>query len=79
MENDAFDDLRLYPNAILPHGGKSHVAPSTLTTFPKDDLIEPTHNELRSVFMQSGIALDDIGSRYYDTNPAFEWGRKLNP
>lgn len=74
----AFGDLRLYRNAILHHKGKLHTDMTALTVFAKGDLIEPTADQLRDVFGQMVVGLNDIGVRYYGEDPAFEWGRTLN-
>lgn len=51
---------------------------TALTVFAKGDLIEPTADQLRDVFGQLVVGLNDIGVRYYGEDPAFEWGRTLN-
>ena len=78
VDSDAFGDLRLYRNAILHHKGKLHTDTSTLTVFGKGDFIEPTGDQLSEVFKQLVVGLNDIGMRYYDEDPGFEWGRRLN-
>ena len=78
VDSDAFGDLRLYRNAILHHKGKLHTDTAALTVFGKGDLIEPTADELREVFKQLVVGLNDVGVRYYGQDPGFEWGRRLN-
>jgi len=78
VDSDAFGDLRMYRNAILHHKGKLHTDTTALTVFGKGDLIEPTADQLRDVFQQLVVGLNDIGARYYAANPGFEWGRRLN-
>ena len=79
IDSDAFGDLRLYRHAILHHKGKLDTDTTALTVFGKGDLIEPTADQLREVFKQLVIGLNDIGVHYYGEDPGFEWGRKLNP
>ena len=78
VDSDAFGDLRLYRNAILHHKGKLHTDTTALTVFGKGDLIEPTSDQLREVFKQLVVGLNDVGVRYYGEDPGFEWGRRLN-
>ena len=78
VDSDAFGDLRLYRNAILHHKGKLHADTTALTVFAKGEVIEPTADELRDVFRQLVVGLNDIGVRYYGEDPGFEWGRSLN-
>ena len=77
VDSDAFGDLRLYRNAILHHKGKLHTDTTALTVFGKGDLIEPTADQLREVFKQLAVGLNDVGVRYYGENPGFEWGRRM--
>ena len=78
VDSDAFGDLRLYRNAILHHKGKLHTDTTALTVFGKGDLIELTADQLREVFKQLVVGLNDVGVRYYGEDPGFEWGRRLN-
>lgn len=78
VDSDAFGDLRLYRNAILHNKGKLDEDAATLTVFGKGDLIELTADQLREVFKQLVVGLNDIGVRYYGEDPGFEWGRRLN-
>ena len=78
VDSDAFGDLRQYRNAILHDKGNLHTDTTTLTVFSKGDLIEPTGDQLREVFKQLVVGLNDLGVRYYDRNPGFVWGRRLN-
>lgn len=78
VNSDAFGDLRQYRNAILHTQGKLDAEISILTVFGRGDLIEPTADQLREVFRQLVIGLNDVGIRYYGENPDFEWGQKLN-
>ena len=78
VDSDAFGDLRLYRNAILHHKGNLDTDTTTLTVFGKGDLIEPTGDQLREVFKQLVVGLNDLGVRYYDGNPGLVWGRRLN-
>ncbi len=72
IESHAFGDLRLYRNAILHQNGKLDSDTKTLTVFGKDDIIHPTHNQLREIFQQLVIGLNDLGVRYYGENPDFK-------
>ena len=78
IDSDAFGDLRLYRNAILHRKGKLDTDTKALTVFGKGDLMEPTADQLREVFKQLVVGLNDVGVRYYGEDPGFEWGRKLN-
>lgn len=78
INSDAFGDLRLYRIAILHHKGKLHSDTKVLTVFGKGDAIEPTADQLREVFKQLIVGLNDIGVRYYGEDPGFEWGHRLN-
>lgn len=78
VDADAFGDLRLYRNAILHNKGTLDADPKFLTVFGKRDVIEPTADQLRDVFEQLVVGLNDLGVRYYGEDPRFEWGRKLN-
>ena len=78
VDSDAFGDLRQYRNAILHDKGKLHTETTALTVFGKGDLIEPTGDQLREVFKQLVVGLNDVGVRYYEEDPGFEWGRRLN-
>ncbi|MDE2772169.1 MAG: hypothetical protein OXI46_00470 [Gemmatimonadota bacterium] len=78
VDSDGFGDLRLYRNAILHDKGKLHTDTTTLTVFGRGDLIEPTGDQLREVFKQLVVGLNDVGVRYYGEDPGFEWGRRLN-
>ncbi len=79
VDSDAFGDLRLYRNAILHNNGKLETSPKVLTVFGKGDPIEPTADQLRGVFKQLVVGLNDLGVRYYGDDPRFGWGRRLNP
>ncbi len=79
VDSDAFGDLRLYRNAVLHHKGKLDSDTAALTVFRKGDFIEPTAEQLREVFKQLVVGLNDLGVRYYGEDPGFEWGRRLNP
>jgi len=76
--SNAFGDLRSYRNAVLHNKGKLHTKTTALTVFGEGDLIEPTADQLREVFKELVVGLNDIGVRYYGEDPRFEWGRKLN-
>ena len=78
VDSDAFGDLRLYRNAILHHKGKLHTDTTALTLFGKGDLIELSADQLREVFKQLVVGLNEVGVRYYGEDPGFEWGRRLN-
>lgn len=78
VDSDAFGDLRLYRNAILHDKGKLHTETTALTVFGKGDLIEPTGDQLREVFKQLMVGLNDVGVRYYGEDPGFGWGLWLN-
>ena len=78
VDSDEFGDLRQYRHAILHRKGKLHTDTTTLTVFGKGDLIEPTADQLRKVFKQLVVGLNDIGVRYYQEDPGFTWGRRLN-
>ena len=78
VDSDAFGDLRLYRHAILHHKGKLHTDTTALTVFSKGDLIELSADQLREVFKQLVVGLNDVGVRYYGEDPGFEWGRRLN-
>lgn len=78
VDSDVFGDLRLYRNAILHRKGKLYTDTAALTVFGKGDLIELTSDQLREVFKQVVVGLNDIGVRYYGEDPGFEWGRRLN-
>ena len=78
VESDAFGDLRLYRNAILHQKGKLDIDTTALTVFGKGDHIEPTADQLREVFKQLVVGLNDVAVRYYGEDPGFEWGRRLN-
>ncbi|MXY07242.1 MAG: hypothetical protein F4058_05805 [Rhodothermaceae bacterium] len=78
INSDAFGDLRRYRNAILHNKGKLDKDIKVLTVFGKGDTIEPTAEQLREVFKQLLVGLNDLGVRYYGENPGFEWGRRLN-
>ena len=47
-------------------------------SFGLDDLIEPAADQLRKVFKQLVVGLNDIGLRYCQEDPGFTWGRRLN-
>lgn len=79
VDSDTFGDLRHYRHAILHDRGKLDTDTKALTVFSKGDLIEPTGDQLREVFEQLVLALNDMGIRYYGEDPGFEWGRRLNP
>ena len=78
VDSDAFGDLRLYRNAILHNKAALNAQTKALTVFGKGDPIEPTADQLREVFKQLVVGLNDIGIRYYEKDPGFVWGRKLN-
>jgi len=78
VDSDSFGDLRLYRHAILHHKGRLDTDTTALTVFGKGDLIEPTADQLREVFKQLVVGLNDIGVRYYVEDPGFEWGHRLN-
>ncbi len=78
VDSDAFGDLRHYRNAILHNKGVLKKDTKALTVFGKGDAIEPTIDELRDIFKQLVLGLNDVGLRYYGENPGFEWGRRLN-
>ena len=78
VESKVFGDLRQYRNSILHDKGKLHADTTALTVFGKGDLIEPTGDQLRDVFKQLMVGLNDVGIRYYRKDPGFEWGRRLN-
>ena len=78
VDSDAFGDLRQYRNAILHDKGKLDAQTTALTVFRKGDRIEPTADQLREVFEQLVVGLNDIGGRYYGEDPGFEWGHRLN-
>ena len=78
IDSDAFGDLRRYRHAVLRHKGNLDTDTTALTVFGKGDLIETTADQLREVFKQLLVGLNDIGVRYYGEDPGFEWGRKLN-
>ena len=78
VDSDAFGDLRLYRNALLHHKGKLHTDTEALTVFGKGDRIEPTADQLREIFKQLVVGLNDVGVRYYEEDPGFEWGLSLN-
>ena len=78
VTSNAFGDLRKYRNAILHKKGKLHTKTTALTVFGEGDFIEPTADQLREVFKELVVGLNDIGVRYYGEDPGFEWGRKLN-
>jgi hypothetical protein len=78
IESDSFGDLRRYRHAILHRNGKLDTDTKSLTVFRKSDLIDPTADQLREVFKQLVVALNEIGIRYYGEDPGFEWGRRLN-
>ena len=78
VNSDAFGDLRLYRNAILHHKGELDSDPSALTVFGKGEFIEPSADQLRDVFKQLVVGLNDLGVRYYGEDPGFRWGCKLN-
>lgn len=79
VESDAFGDLRLYRNAILHNTAALNAETMALTVFGKGDPIEPTADQLREVFKQLVVGLNDIGVHYYGEDPGFVWGRTLNP
>ena len=79
VDSETFGDLRLYRNAILHRKGDLDIDTTALTVFGKGDLIEPTADQLREVFKQLMVGLNDVGVRYYGEDPGFEWGRRLNP
>ena len=78
VDSDAFGDLRLYRHAILHNKAKLDAETKALTVFGKGDPIEPTADQLREVFKQLVVGLNDVGVRYYGEDPGFEWGRRLN-
>lgn len=78
VDSDAFGDLRLYRNAILHHKGKLDSETTAVTVFGKGDLIDLSADQLREVFKQLVVGLNDLGVRYYGEDPGFEWGRRLN-
>ncbi len=76
--HDAFGDLRHYRNAILHNKGYLQVETKVLKTFCRGDLVEPTGGQLREIFKQLVLALNDIAVQYYQVHPRFEWGYRLN-
>lgn len=76
--HDAFGELRHYRNAILHNKGSLQVETKVLTTFRRGDLVEPTGGQLREIFKHLVLALNDIAVQYYQVNPRFEWGYRLN-
>lgn len=78
VDSDAFGDLRQYRHVIIHDKGKLHTDTTALTVFGKGDHIEPTGDQLREVFKQLVVGLNDLGVRYYGGDPGFEWGRRLN-
>ena len=77
VDSDAFGDLRQYRNAILHHKGKLDTDTKALTVFGRGDLMEVTADQLREVFKQLVVGLNDIGVRYYGEDPGFVWGLRL--
>ena len=69
IECDEFGDLRLYRNAILHLGGRLHRRPSAIKVFKKGDLITPTGDQLREIFASLVLALNELGRKYYRTDP----------
>ncbi|MCY4277783.1 MAG: hypothetical protein OXE81_08125 [Gammaproteobacteria bacterium] len=79
VDSDVFGDLRLYRNAILHKRASLDAPAKVLTVFAEGDLIEPTADQLREVFKQLVVGLNDIGIRYYGEDPGFVWGHVLTP
>ena len=77
LQSDVFRDLNSYRQAILHGNNKLRKKPKVIQLFRKGDEISLTNEHMETIFRTLIDELNSIGTKYYGTNPNFNFGKKL--
>ena len=77
VTSDLFHDLNRYRQAILHASGKLREDAKLLRFFRREDRVALTEDQMDSIFRMIIDELNRIGTEFYDSNPGFDFDKRL--